>query len=426
MPSAGADSSNSNKPSLWRDSDFLKFWASQSVSNLGRMMMAISLIAVLLLDARPYQMALLGGATTASGLIFGLVAGPWVDRSRRRAVLAVTELGAAAALGSAVFAHYFLELHIEHMYLVAFLFGTFGIFNEIAQRSYLPSLVEKERLIEANSKISASEAVTEQIGFPIGGFIAQLASAITAGIAQTFTFLVSGILLLIIRKSEPKPVQLERPNICREIVDGYRFISSNSVLLSIAVSGALLGAANGIIGGMITLFAITEIGFQPGPIGIIFGIGGISSFVGALFATRVTNRLGVGPTMALGLFSYGFVGFLIPFAPTDIWIATIFFVLPQVFGDGFWVMHDINKTSLQQAIIPANYLGRVIGAMKVTEKVSTLIGVSMAGVVAEVFGLRVALAIGSIIWLLAGAVYLLPAVRSIKLLPESPVNVEQD
>ncbi|MGB1748294.1 MAG: hypothetical protein ACPHK0_00720 [Dehalococcoidia bacterium] len=61
-----------------------------------------------------------------------------------------------------------------------------------------------------------------------------------------------------------------------------------------------------------------------------------------------------------------------------------------------------------------------------TEKVSTLIGVSIAGVVAEVFGLRVALAIGSIIWLLAGAVYLLPAVRSIKLLPESPVNVEQD
>jgi predicted MFS family arabinose efflux permease len=175
---------------------------------------------------------------------------------------------------------------------------------------------------------------------------------------------------------------------------------------------------------MITLFAITEIGFQPGPLGIIFGIGGISSFVGALFATRVTNRLGVGPTVAIGLFSYGFVGFLIPFAPTDIWIATIFFVLPQVFGDGFWVMHDINKTSLQQAIIPANYLGRVIGAMKVTEKVSALIGVSIAGVVAEVFGLRVALAVGSVIWLFASAVYLLPAVRQIKTLPEFPDELE--
>jgi len=383
-------------------------------------MMAISLITILLLEARPYQMALLGGATTASGLIFGLFAGPWVDRSRRRAVLAVKELGAAAALGSAVFAHYFLELHIEHMYVVAFLFGTFGIFNEIAQRSYLPSLVKNERLIEANSKISASEAVTEQIGFPIGGFIAQLVSVIAAGIAQTATFFVSGVLLLLIRKPDPEPAKHERPNIRREIVDSYRFIGSNSVMLSIAVSGALLGAASGIIGGMITLFAITEIGFQPGPLGIIFGIGGISSFVGALFATRVTTRLGVGPTMALGLFSYGVVGFLIPLAPTEIWIATIFFVLPQVFGDGFWVMHDINKNSLQQAIIPDNYLGRVIGAMKVSEKVAALIGVSIAGVVAEVFGLRIALARGSTIWLFAGAVYLLPTVRQIKTLPEFP------
>ncbi len=69
MPSVGPNSHDAPNNSLWRDSDFLKFWASQSVSNLGQMMMAISLITILLLEARPYQMALLGGATTASGLI---------------------------------------------------------------------------------------------------------------------------------------------------------------------------------------------------------------------------------------------------------------------------------------------------------------------------------------------------------------------
>jgi MFS family permease len=419
------DSPETNSPvarkSLWKDPDFLKIWTAQSTSNLGRMMMVVPLIAILILEARPYQMAILGGATTAAGLAFGLFAGPFIDRSRRRMVLVVTHFGSAATLASVAVAHFLFELHIEHLYAVAFLNGSFGIFNEVAERSYLPSLIEKDRLLEANSKIAASDSIVEQIGFSVGGFIAQLASAIVASIVQTITFLVSGILILVIRKPEPAPPKpTDRPNIRREILDGYRFIGSNQILLLMSISGAILGAANGIIGGMITLFAISEIGFLPGPLGIIYGVGGVSALIGALFATRVTKKLGVGPTMALGLFSYGVVGFLIPFAPSDqIWIAAIFFVLPQIFGDGFWIMHDINKTSLQQAIIPTNYLGRVIGAMKVTELVAALIGVSIAGIVAETVGLRIALGAGSVIWLLAGAVYLHPTIRSIKTIPDS-------
>ena len=413
--------------SLWRDPDFLKIWTAQSTAKLGRMMMVVPLVAILILEARPYQMAILGAAATTAGLTFGLIAGPWIDRSRRRIVLVITDFGSATTLASVAIAHFLFELHIEHLYVVAFLNGSFGIFNEVAQRSYLPSLIERDRLLEANSKMAASDSVVEQIGFSVGGFIAQLASAIAASVVQTFTFLISGILVLAIRKPEPAPPKPDqRPNIRREIADGYRFIGSSQVLKLITLSGILLGAANGIIGGMITLFALSEIGFLPGPLGIIYGIGGVSAFVGAIFATRVTNKLGVGPTMALGLFSYGIVGFLIPFAPTQIWIATIFFVLPQIFGDGFWIMHDINKTSLQQALIPANYLGRVIGAMKVSEKVAALIGVSIAGVVAETIGLRVALASGSVIWLFAGAVYLHPAIRSIKTIPSGDQHAKQN
>jgi MFS family permease len=420
-PTDPANDAQSNpRPSLWKDPSFLKLWTAQSSSNLGRMMMVVPLVAILILDARPYQMAILGAATTTAGLVFGLFAGPWIDRSRRRMVLVITDFGSAATLASVAVAHLLFELHIEHLYAVAFVNGSLGIFNEVALRSYLPSIVDRGRLLEANSKIAASDSVVEQIGFSVGGFIAQLASAIAASVVQTITFLVSGLLILAIRKPEPEPPKPTlKPNIRREIADGYRFIAGVQVLRLMAISGALLGAASGIIGGMITLFAISEIGIKPGPLGLIYGVGGVSSLVGALFATRVTKRLGVGRTMALGLFSYGVVGFLIPLAPTQIWIAIIFFLMPQIFGDGFWIMHDINKTSLQQAIIPENYLGRVIGAMKVSELLAALIGVSIAGVVAETVGLRVALAIGSVIWLFAGIVYLHPAIRSIKTIPES-------
>jgi MFS family permease len=130
--------------------------------------------------------------------------------------------------------------------------------------------------------------------------------------------------------------------------------------------------------------------------------------------------LGIGNTMVLGAFIYGAIGFLIPLAPTQIWIASIFFILPQLFGDGFMIMHDINRRSLQQSIIPENYLGRVIGAMKVSEMAAALLGVSIAGVVGETVGLRAALFIGSVLMVIAAVVLLHPAVRSIKTIPELP------
>lgn len=410
-----------DRKSLWRDPDFLKFWTARSTSMLGRLMGVLPLVAILVLGARPYHMAIIGGATAASGLAFGLIAGPWIDRTKRRLVLVATDLGQALSIASIAIAYFLFELQIEHLYVVAFTNGSLGIFNEVANREYLPSLVDRDRLLEANSKLAASDSVMEQIGFSVGGFIAQLASAISASIVQAITFAFSGLLILVIRRPEPSPASDsgdQESNIRQELIDGYRFIASHQVLRPVAISSAVLAGASGIIGGMITLFALTEIGFQPGPLGVIYGIGGISSFIGAIYATRATRRLGVGPTMALGVFAYGAIGFLIPLAPTQIWVATVFFVLPQVLGDGFWIMHDINEVSLQQAVTPAHLRGRVFSALKVSEKLAALIGVSIAGVVAELAGLRVALAMGSTIWLMAGLVLLHPAIRNLREMPE--------
>ena len=56
--------------------------------------------------------------------------------------------------------------------------------------------------------------------------------------------------------------------------------------------------------------------------------------------------------MTLGAIFYRLIGFLIPLAPTQIWIATVFFVLPQILDDGLAMMHNINEVRLQQAVTP--------------------------------------------------------------------------
>jgi MFS family permease len=410
---------------LWRDADFLKIWAARTTSNLGALMSVLPLIAILTLDARPYQMAILGGATTASGLVFGLVAGVWIDRVRRRPVLVAADLARAVSTASLAVAYFLFELRIEHLYVVAFINGSLRIFDDVAYRAYLPGLVGQPRIQDANAKVSASGSIVEQIGFSVGGFIAQLASAITAGIVQAVTFTISGLLVLAIRNREPAAeVSDGQSDVRRELGDGYRLIARDEILRVIAVAKAAFAASSGIIGGMISLFAIDELGIQPGPLGLIYGVGGISSFFAAIFAARFTRKIGLGRSLFVGILVPGVIGFLIPLAPAHIWLGAVFLLLPQIFGDFFWTLHDINSVSLLQSATPERFRGRVASAISLSGTLAAMAGLVIAGVVAELAGLRWALALGFGGWTAAAAVYLHPAVRRLKALPELPTAAE--
>jgi MFS family permease len=89
-------------PGLGHDPDFLKLWAGGFVSTLGFhiTILAMQLTAAVVLGASPFEMGLLGAAQFLPRFMFGLVAGGWVDRVRRRPLMIATDLGRAALLGS--------------------------------------------------------------------------------------------------------------------------------------------------------------------------------------------------------------------------------------------------------------------------------------------------------------------------------------
>ena len=86
--------------SLWRNADFLRLWAGQTVSLCGSQitMLALPVLAALVLGATPAQMSLLVAAATAPDLLIGLIAGVWVDRLPRRPLLIAADLGRAVLL----------------------------------------------------------------------------------------------------------------------------------------------------------------------------------------------------------------------------------------------------------------------------------------------------------------------------------------
>ena len=150
-------------------------------------------------------MSLLTAAGVLPALLFGFVVGAWVDRLRRRPVLIAADLLRAALLGSVPGAWLVGALRIEQLYLIAFLHGLLTIFFTVAYRSYLPSLVRREQLVAANSRLSASASVAEVGAFSVGGWIAQLFSAIAVAAVDAVTFLVSALVLASIRAPEPAP-----------------------------------------------------------------------------------------------------------------------------------------------------------------------------------------------------------------------------
>lgn len=391
---------------LWRNADFLKLWSAQTVSVIGSLLGALQFTAILVLDAGPAHLSLLTAAGTLPALLMGFPIGTWVDRLNRRSILIGADLVRMALLGSIPVAWAVGVLTMEQLYAVAFSHGLATMFFDVAYRSYLPALVDSKDLVLANSRLSATSSVAEVGAFSLGGWIAQLFSAIVVTVLDSVTFLVSALLLSRIRRHEGPSEPRNRTSAMRqEIVAGLRVVARNRILRAIAVSKGAMGLGGGVIGTLIILYGIDILGFEPGVLGTISAVGGVSSIVGALNVHRLARRYGVGRTLVAGFLVYGLSGFLIPLARGPLWAAGALLTSAQLF-DFSLVAYEVNEVSLRQSVTPRRMLGRVNASLEVTTLGFHLVGALLAGVLAQALGMRWALFVGS--WfMVSGGVWLL-------------------
>lgn len=205
-------------------SDFLKLWAAQTVSLFGSQVttLALPLAAILTLHAGPLEVGALNAAGSASALVASLPAEVWIDRLRRRPAMIAAGLGQALILASIPLAFWLSVLRLPQLVLVAFLAAALAVFFDVAYRAYLPSLVPRSRLIEANSRMTASKTAAQIGASGLAGALIQVFGAPVAILADAVSFVVSSFTLLFIRMPEPKPASTERVGIRREGVEEVR------------------------------------------------------------------------------------------------------------------------------------------------------------------------------------------------------------
>lgn len=410
---------------LWRNPDFLKLWAGQTVSVFGSLITwtALQFTAIIVLDASPFQVALLTAATPVAGIVTALLAGAWVDRLPRRPLMIGADLLRAAFLTVIPLAALTGVLRIEHLYAVAFLTGVLTIVFDVAYQSFLPSVVRRDELMEGNSKLTASASAAEVGAFGISGWLVQILTAPFAVLVDAVSFVISALCLSRIRITESTPAPADPNQSVRiEITEGLRMIWRHPILRGLAGSATIEALARGVIGALILLYLNRELGFAPGVLGLIFGVGGLSSLAGAVVAERVVRRLGIGPAIIASLFVSAAGTILTVLAHDTSFLAVAMLVANQLITDPAATVNDIASTSLRQSVTPDRLLGRVNAGIRFASLSVTFVGTLAAGLLAEQIGLRGALVIGIGINAIAGVWLLLSPVRKLRTAPDATTD----
>ena len=410
---------------LWRHSDFLKLWGGETVSQFGSLIggTALQFAAILVLGASPIQIALLAIASRLPAFLSGPLAGVWADRLRRRPIMVAADCGRAIVLATIPAAWLLGQLRMEQLYAVAVVDGILTTFFDVAYQSYLPTLVARDELVEGNSKLAATASIAEISGFGIAGWLVQLVTAPLAILVDAASFVASAAAVWLIRSPEPEPQTTgAQRSVWREAREGFQVVASDPYLRAMAGTTVMFELSFQIVGAVINLFGLRELGFSPGVLGTIYGVGGASSLAGALLAAPAARYLGTGRAMVAGVLMMGLSILWLPLAPGATTVGALFLIAQQLFGDGCYMVYDINQVSVRQAITPDRLLGRVNATVRVGGLGAMLVGALVGGVLGDTFGLRPALVVGALGTIL-GALWLgLSPVYALRDAPESIVD----
>jgi MFS family permease len=385
-------------PSLWHHADFRKLWVGQTISQLGSVVTrtAVPLVALLVLGAGPTEMAFLVVAGSLAVLLFGLVAGAWVDRLRRRPLLIWADALRALLLLSIPVAYVLNELGMVQLYVVMFFTASLAAVFDAAYPAYIPSLIGVDRVVEGNSKLATSDSIAEIGGPSFAGTLVQLASAPFAILIDAVSFAVSAVSLWLIRSPEPaRPARSETTRIHVEIVEGLRLVRQHRVLLPMAARSIIAHIAGSFYGVLYTIYLVDELRLNPFLLGVVISAGGVGALIGSLFAARVIARLGLGPALIWTAIGASIIGVLTPLAQGPLLIATAMAFIPQLVGDGLQTIERVAETSLIQGLVPDRVLGRVNATLETfSHGIAYPAGALLAAALAGVIGVRGGIAIG--------------------------------
>lgn len=412
------------RPSVWRHRDFVRLWSAATVSVLGSQitLIAVPFIALTMLGASAFQVALLAAIEMLPFLLFTLPAGAWLDRIRRRPVLIAADLGRGAALLLIPIAYLLGALALWQLFVVAFVTGTLTAFFDVADQSYLPVILDREDLVDGNARLQISYSAGQIAGPTLGGNLIALIAAPLVIVVDALSFLASAAFVGSIGKRETRP---DRPtgadgrqtSLRAEIVVGLRYVWGNPYLRPIAgctATSNLFAAA---------LFAVwpvliwQELKLPPAFYGTVMGVASVGFLVGAAVASTLPRRFGFGQTIVISA-AVGPPAFLLmTLTPASLaWAAVTLFAGWSIAGFS-QVIYNVAQVSLRQGITPLEMQSRMNATMRFVVWGTIPVGALLGGMLATLLPIREAVVVAALASSLSFLWVLFSPIRSLREMP---------
>lgn len=386
--------------SLLRDGDFRALWVGTTLSQTGTQVtfVALPLVAVLALEADAQQLGVLRFVEYLPLLMLTPLFGVLADRRRRRSLMLASYAvrGVLIALVPALVL--FDQLHLWLLLVIAFGVGAGTALYDVCWISYVPRLVDSRRLTDAMSRMAAGNVAAEVAGPGLGGLLVQLLTAPFALLLDALSYVVGGWSLLRIRRREPSPERspagLRRR--FHELVEGIRFAFAEPHIRATALTAALGNFFALVTETVFLVYAIRDLHFTPGLLGLVLTAIGAGGLLGATFAGAVVARWPVGRVYVTARLVGGAGAMLVPLAagPTVTVVAMCMgsFLLVQA----ALANTNVINASLRQALTPDSLRGRMNASVRTLVAGMLPLGALAATILSGFLGLQTILWVGAI------------------------------
>ncbi|RWZ59625.1 MFS transporter [Labedella populi] len=385
--------------------DFRLLLAGQTTSQFGTQIagVAVPLLAVITLEASPFEVGMLGAASTIAFALIGLPAGAWLDRMRRRPVLVASDLARAVLLATIPAAAWFGWLTMAHLLVVSFLVGTARVFFDVGYQSYVPTITGRDRVLAGNSAMEFLRSGGQVAGPGIGGALVSLAGAANVVLLQAIGFVVSAVTLAGIRAVETShDPTAHSGTMWVRVRAGFRFVVHHRVLRATALASAASNLSFAIASAVTFVFLSRDLGQPAWILGLLIAAGSVAVMVGAALTPRLARTIGSARVIWVSLAVTTPFVLLVP-AATPGWGLAIA-LLGFAAGELGQIVYSITNVSLRQRLTPDHLLGRVNATMRFLIMAFFPAGALLGGVLGELIGTRWTLVVAGAVALTAPVV----------------------
>jgi MFS family permease len=383
---------------------FARFWTAATVSSFGSY---VTGVAVQVLIVRNLHQGAAGvGAVNAARwlpyLLFGLLVGALVERSRRRPLLIGADLGRGVLLAAVPVLAATGGLTLEVLMGLMAGFGLLSLVGDAAFQSYLPRLVPTYLLTRANARLDQSDAAAQTSGPALAGGLVAVLGAPVAVLVDAASYLASGLLLVRLPATEPARQRSSIRQLPSEISEGLRWIYRHHTLrpLALATHGSFLCYAA--TGAVLAPFALRTLQLSALGFGLVLAMAGVGAVLGSLVAAGLGSRFGAGRVIIAGRAGTAAawaVAALSPANPAG-WVVLSAAQLLVGLSMG---AENANEMGYRQAVTPDRLQGRTNTTMRSINRAMVVAGAPVAGLLADSLGYRPVLAAASVGFLLAAA-----------------------